>query len=471
MICTTLVTSVRWTSWEISIVAFHRCTIVILLAIVASMSLSSESAWAQQSRGGTAKLSDEQLLDLVQRRTFQYFWDGAEPTSGLSRERIHLDGVYPSNDRNVVTSGGTGFGLMAILVAIEREFISREDGSNRLAKMLRSLTNADRFHGVWPHWMHGETGKTKPFSRKDDGGDLVETSFLAQGLICVRQYFKDGNAVERKIADEADRLWREIEWNWHRGPDQENVLFWHWSPKHQWEMNFRIRGYNECLITYVLAASSPTYGVPAAVYHDGWAERGAIKEERTSYGATLKLRHQGIKSNCAPLFWAHYSFLGLDPRGLHDRYANYWQHNQAHVQMCRAYCTDNPMKHKGYSAECWGLTSSYSLKGYRGHCPQRDEGTIAPTAALSSFPYDPVGCMAALRHFHDELGDRLLGKYGFYDAFHLGEDWFPNRYLAIDQGPIVSMIENHRSGLLWNLFMSAPEIQVGLKKLGFTTNN
>ncbi|MFK7821362.1 MAG: glucoamylase family protein [Planctomycetaceae bacterium] len=423
----------------------------------------------QEDENRGERLSDEQLLDLVQESTFQYFWDGAEPVSGLSCERIHLDDVYPSNDRDVVTSGGTGFGLMAILVAIEREFVTREEAVLRLSKMMESLKKADRFHGVWPHWLHGPTGKVKPFSRKDDGGDLVETSFLAQGLICVRQYFRNGNAAERKLASEADELWRDIEWDWHRGPSRENVLYWHWSPKHQWEMDFRIRGYNECLITYVLAASSPTHGVPAEVYHEGWAERGQIRKTTASHGVTLQLKHQGIKSQCAPLFWAHYSFLGLDPRGLSDRYGNYWQHNQAHVQMCLNYCIENPAGHKGYSKSCWGLTSSYSPKGYRGHCPQRDEGTIAPTAALSSFPYNPVACMAALRYFHDELGDRLLGKYGFYDAFNQSENWFPTRYLAIDQGPIVIMIEDHRSGLLWNLFMSAPEVQAGLEKLNFVT--
>ncbi len=441
---------------------------LLIMALLMTAMNGSQFALAQRQSDVAPKLSDDQLLDLVQRSTFQYFWDGAEPSSGLSRERIHLDGVYPNDDRNVVTSGGTGFGLMAILVAIERGFITRDEGAARISKMLRSLKAANRFHGVWPHWLQGETGRVKPFGPKDDGGDLVETSFLAQGLICVRQYFLNGNADEQELASEADALWREIEWDWHRGPNRENVLFWHWSPKHQWNMNFRIRGYNECLITYVLAASSPTHSVPAVVYHEGWAEQGLIRKKTSSHGVSLELRHQGIKSGCAPLFWAHYSFLGLDPRGLSDRYADYWRHNQAHVQICLNYCIENPANQKGYSNNCWGLTSSYSLKGYRGHCPERDEGTIAPTAALSSFPYNPDACLNALRKFHDELGVRLLGKYGFYDAFNLGEDWFPKRYLAIDQGPTVIMIENHRSGLLWDLFMSAPEIQAGLKKLGFT---
>ena len=233
-------------------------------------------------------------------------------------------------------------------------------------------------------------------------------------------------------------------------------------------MDFRIRGYNECLITYVLAAASPTHPVPPAVYHQGWAEGGRIRDETIEYGVPLKLRHQGVQKYCGPLFWAHYSFLALDPRGLRDRYADYWQHNCNHVRMVHAYCVDNPKQHAGYGEACWGLTSSYSLTGYRGHCPERDEGTIAPTAALASLPYQPDECMAALRYFYEEQGERLFGEYGFYDAFNLNAGWFPRRYLAIDQGPIVVMIENHRTGLLWNLFMSCPEVRSGIAKLGMT---
>ncbi|MEZ6063653.1 MAG: glucoamylase family protein [Planctomycetaceae bacterium] len=412
--------------------------------------------------------TDEQLLTLTQRATFRYFWDGAEPVSGLSRERIHLDD--PTYDQDVVTSGGTGFGLMAILVGIERNFVIRPDAVTRLESMLTALEKADRFHGAWPHWLYGPTGKVKPFSPKDDGGDLVETSYLAAGLLCVRQYFRDGSEREQRLAAVADRLWREIEWDWYRGPDRENVLFWHWSPKHAWEMNFRIRGYNECLITYVLAGASPTHGIPPEVYHEGWAENGAIRQTSAAFGIELKLRHQGVQKYCGPLFWAHYSYLGLDPRELRDRYADYWEQNRNHVAMCKAYCVENPGHHDGYSSKCWGLTSSYSLEGYAGHSPEHDEGTIAPTAALSSFPCDPDSCMAALRYFHDELGDRLLGTYGFYDAFNQDKDWFPRQYLAIDQGPEIIMIENYRSGLIWKLFMSAPEVQHGLTRLGFEVN-
>ncbi len=367
----------------------------------------------------------------------------------------------------MVTSGGGGFGVMAILVGIERGFITKQKGIERFEKILTFLETADRFHGAWPHWWNGETGKVKPFSSRDDGGDLVETSFMIQGLLAVRQYFKDGDAREKSIASRIDKLWKEVDFNWYR--NGKNVLYWHWSPNFGWEMNFPVTGYNECLIMYILAASSPTHGVPAEVYHEGWARSGNIKDTITTYGHTLTLEHNEAPKYGGPLFWAHYSFLGLDPRGLKDRYADYWEHNINHTLINRAWCIENPLNYKGYGPQNWGLTSSYSMRGYAGHAPgeKRDLGVIAPTAALSSMPYTPQQSMAAMKHWYTNMKDSLYGPYGFYDAFSETANWFPKRYLAIDQGPIVVMMENYRSGLLWNLFMSSPEIQEGLKKLGF----
>ncbi|SMD46156.1 hypothetical protein SAMN00777080_4837 [Aquiflexum balticum DSM 16537] len=416
------------------------------------------------------EISDDSLMNLVQYRTFQYFWDGAEPTSGLARERFHVDGEYPQNDKNVVTSGGGGFGVMAILVGIERGFITRKQGLERLEKIVTFLENADNFHGVWPHWWNGETGKVKPFSKKDDGGDLVETSFMLTGLLTVRQYFRDGNENEQALAERIDKLWRAVEFDWHT-KGGEDILYWHWSPNHGWDMNFGVRGYNECQIMYVLAASSPTHSVPASVYHKGWNRDGDIKNDpnHEAYGYHLALKHNGAEEFGGPLFWAHYSYLGLDPRGLKDQYADYWEHNTNHTLINRAWCVENPLGYKGYGPENWGLTASYSVKGYAGHAPgdKRDRGVISPTAALSSFPYTPEYSMQAMRNWYEKYGDKLFGEFGFYDAFSETEDWFPQKYLAIDQGPIVVMMENHRTGLLWDLFMSCPEVQGGLQKLGF----
>jgi len=417
--------------------------------------------------------TDEKFFTEVQRQTFQYFYDGAEPVSGLARERFHADNIYPQNDKHIVTSGGAGFGVMALLVGIERGFVTRADGIKQLEKVVHFLETADRFHGAWPHWWNGETGKVKPFSRDDDGGDLVETSFMAQGLLCVRQYFQNGTTEEKALAAKADKLWKEIDFNWYR--NGKNVLYWHWSPKYAWQKNFDVRGYIECLIMYVLAASSPTHGVPAEVYHEGWAENGKIKDAHktdslvSTYPYKLQMKHQGDAKNGGPLFWAHYSYLGLDPRGLKDKYADYWEECKNQAMINYQWCVDNPKKFKGYGANNWGLTSSYSVRGYAGHAPNmnNDLGVISPTAALSSFPYTPQQSMAAMKHWYTNMKDKLWGPYGFYDAFSETDNWFKPHYLAIDQGPIVVMMENYRSGLIWNLFMSCPEIKEGLKKLGF----
>jgi len=412
------------------------------------------------------EISEDSLLTLVQYQTFNYFWEGAEPISGLARERIHMDGIYPQNDQNVITSGGSGFGIMAILAGIERGFISREEGFKRMLKIMDFLENADRFHGVWPHWWYGDTGKIKPFSQKDDGGDLVETSFLIQGLLCARQYFMEGNEEEQQLADKINKLWLDVEWNWHTR-DGEHVLYWHWSPNYGWDMNFPVGGYNECLIMYILAASSPTYPIQAEVYHKGWARDGAIISNQEYLGFKTVLDHYETNdSPVGPLFWAHYSYLGLNPKKLHDRYADYWELNKNHALIHYTHCLQNPNDHKGYGSNCWGLSSSYSINGYSSHRPDQDLGVISPTAALSSFPYTPEESMLFLKFLYNEA-DSLVGEYGPYDAFSIEDSWYLPRYLAIDQGPIPVMIENYRTGFIWNLFMSCPEIQDGLQILGF----
>lgn len=414
--------------------------------------------------------SDDEFLTYIQKAHFNYMWEGAEPTSGLACERIHTDGIYPENDADVITTGGSGFGIAGLLVGIERGFITRDEGAARLHHIVDYLARADRFHGVWPHWIDGPTGKVKPFGRKDNGGDLVESAFLMQGLLCVRQYFAEGNAYEKALAAKIDTLWKGMEWTWYL--NGKDVLYWHWSPEYGWEMNFPLEGYNECLITYILAASSPTYPIPASAYHNGWARKGAVKSDATAYGIPLILKHNGAEEYGGPLFWAHYSYIGLDPRGLSDAYADYWDVNRNQTLINYAYCVENPKKYKGYSESCWGLTAGYSVDSYHAHMPvNNDRGVITPTAALSSYPYTPEESSKALKHFYFNLGDRIWGKYGFYDGFSIEHNWFPHRYLAIDQCTIAPMIENHRSALLWRLFMSCPEVQAGLKRLGFTRNN
>ncbi len=401
-------------------------------------------------------LSDEELLDKVQQQTFRYFWDYAHPVSGMARERF--------GSGETVTTGGSGFGVMAIISAINRGFITREAGVERLTTIANFLTTADRFHGVWPHWMNGSNGHVIPFSSNDNGGDLVETSFMAAALLSARQYLNTANNTELQLISKINILLETIEWDWYTR-DGQNVLFWHWSPSSGWAMNMQIKGYNEALITYFMAASSEQHGISADVYHNGWANSSHFANGKQFYGIELPL---GFDYG-GPLFFTHYSFLGLDPRGLSDNYANYFTQNVNHSLINRQHCIENPNNFTAYGANSWGLTASDDPDGYGVHEPTRDNGTITPTAALSSMPYTPEESMEALRHFYFILGDKLWGDYGFYDAFNPDKGWWANSYLAIDQGPIMVMIENHRSGLLWELFMSAPETQNAMDKLGFSS--
>jgi len=403
-------------------------------------------------------LPDDELLTLVQRQTFKYFWDFGHPVSGLARER--------NSSGETVTSGGSGFGIMAMVVAAERGFITRAEGLARMQKIVGFLKNtAAHFHGAYSHWLNGTTGQAQPFSAKDDGADLVETSYLMAGLLTAREYFNLPDAAETTLRNDINFLWQRVEWSWFR-KNNENVLYWHWSPNHNWEMNHQVRGWNECLITYVLAASSPTHSIPKIVYDNGWAKNGGIVNGNSYEGHKLSLG----EPYGGPLFFAHYSFLGIDPQQLTDAYANYWDQNRAHTLIHYKYCRNNTDWY-GYSESNWGLTASDDINGYKAHSPLNDNGVISPTAALSSFPYSPDESMKALRFFYYKLGDKLWGPYGFYDAFSLHEPWFASSTLAIDQGPIIVMIENYRTGLIWDLFMSCPEVKAGMTSLGFTSPN
>ena len=405
-------------------------------------------------------LSDAALLDLVQRQTLTYFWEFGHPASGMARERNNQPYEYDCVE--TVTSGGTGFGIMAMLAGAERGLLPRDAVLDRIVRIVAFLGRAESYHGIFPHFLHGTSGATIPFSPKDDGGDLVETSFLMVGLLCARQYFAGSEPAEVALRAAVDRLWHAAEWDWHTQGGQD-VLYWHWSPWHGWAMNHAITGWNECLITYVLAAASPTHPIVPAVYHRGWTNSPVFRNGQTYHGVALPL---GPPLG-GPLFFSHYSFLGLDPRGLRDRYADYWQQNRAHTLINRAHCIANPHGFAGYTANCWGLTACDGDAGYNAFSPENDHGVIAPTAALSAMPYTPQESMAALRYFYEVLGGEIWGRHGFVDAFNRQRGWVAESNLAIDQGPIVVMIENHRSGLLWDLFMSCPEVHAGLRRLGF----
>lgn len=418
----------------------------------------NESPLTAAVNGTTYAMTDEQLLTMLQEATFRYFWDYAHPTSGLIRER--------TGSQNTVTIGGSGFGVMALLVGIERGFITRDEGIQRMLKILNFLaTKAQRYHGAWSHWLNGETGTTIPFSTYDNGGDLVETAFMIQGLLAAKEYFNQNTPSENIIRVLIKGLWEGVEWDWYRKDSTSNFLYWHWSPNYGWQMNFKLQGPNETQITYLLGIASPTHGIPPSLYHNGWASSPNYLNGKTFYGIPL---YVGWDFG-GPLFFAHYSFLGFDPRHKKDIYTNYFINNRNHTLINRAYCIANPKGYAGYGENTWGLTASDDPWGYSAHEPTsaRDNGTIAPTAALSSMPYTPTQSIAAFKNFYYNYGKDIWGSYGFKDAFNPQYNWFAPSYLAIDQGPIIVMVENYRSGLLWNKFMANPEIQPMLNAIGF----
>ncbi|MWB95031.1 beta-glucosidase [Flavobacterium sp. GA093] len=454
-----------------------KISLYITLFLSVFMSCSSSSP-EEGNKGGTplptnpvtpiTPLSETELLDQVQKDAIKYFWDYAEPNSKLGRERYLVND--PGFEANKVTTGGSGFGLMSLVVGVERGFIPREEAVSRMITAMDFLKNADRFHGAWAHWMDGQTGHAISFGNKDDGGDIVETAFLCQGLIAVREYFKNGNTREKQLAAKADELWKGVEWSWYT--NGENAMYWHWSPKYQWEMKFKLEGYNECLIAYVMGAASPTYPIPAEAYHQAWARSGNIVSANSQYGIPLLFKYNTVSGNAGPLFWAQYSYLGLDPGTLTDKYADYWALTQNHAKIIYNHCVINPKQWKGYSEKCWGLTASYTRNsdgstGYSAHDTDNDRGVITPTAALSSFPYTPKESMNFLKFLYNEKRNEYVGIAGPYDAFSPQFNWVTQRYLAIDQGTIAPMIENYRTGLLWKLFMNAPETKQGLLNLGF----
>jgi hypothetical protein len=405
--------------------------------------------------------ADEAMLDQVQRGTLAYFWDFAHPVSGMARERSNPAGY---DYLATVTTGGTGFGLMALLAACERGWLTRREVRTRITRIVSFLGKAERHHGVFSHFLHGSSGKTIAFSPLDDGGDLVETAFLMMGLLCVREYFKRQQTQELRLCAAIDQLWRGVEWDWHARADHD-ALLWHWSPTHQWKMNHPITGWNEALVVYVLACASPTHAVAPARYHHGWTASPHFVNGNHYHGIKLPL---GPPSG-GPLFFSHYSFLGLDPRGLVDRYADYFEQNRAHTLINRAHCLQNPGGHPGYGADCWGLSASDGEHGYSAFAPDNDQGIIAPTAAIAALPYTPTESLQALRHFLFKRGGQLWTPLGLRDAFSPATGWVAAGQLAIDQGPIMVMIENYRSGLLWSLFMRVPEVQAALQQLSFSS--
>jgi exo beta-1,2-glucooligosaccharide sophorohydrolase (non-reducing end) len=433
----------------------------------------NESPRSAEVQAATRALTDDELLTMVQEACFRYYWEAAHPNAGMAIE------ILPG-DKNLVALGSSGFGIMALVVGVDRGFITREQGAERLLKIVRFLAKADRFHGVWPHFLDGRTGKVIAyFGPNDDGGDLIETAFLMQGLLVARQYFNHATAGEREIRDTVTRFWKTVEWDWYRhGPDP-NFLYWHWSPDRGFYIHLPLIGWNETMIAYLLAIASPTHPVPASMFHTGFASQSNLAVRyRQGWGRTTQGDHytngntyNGVKLDVGvgsggELFFTHYSFLGFDPRGKRDRYTNYFKNNRNIALIAHAYAMDNPRKFVGYGDNTWGRSAGVNADGGRS-LPADDNGTITCTAALASFPYTPEESMKALKHFYRDLGDKLWGIYGFRDGFNQTENWFEDVNMGLNQAPIVVMLENYRSGLIWKQFMSNPEVQPALDAIGF----
>jgi hypothetical protein len=437
----------------------------------------AESPRSAAVSAATREFSDEELLTMVQEGCFRYYWDGCHPNAGMALE------VLPG-DRNLVALGASGFGTMALVVGTERGFVTREEGADRMLRIVRFLKGADRFHGAWPHFLDGRTGKVIPyFGRYDDGGDLVETSFLMQGLLTARHYFDRDNPAETEIRETITSLWRGVEWDWYRQNSKGDFLYWHWSPDHGWYIGHPLVGWNETMIAYILATASPTHPVPASLYYSGWAGQSDEAVEyrrnwsRTTIGDHYANGHDfyGIKLDVGEgsggsLFFTQFSFLGFDPRGKRDRYTNYYLNNRNIALINRAYCIENPWHFNGYGPDCWGLSAGINSGGGMPQ-PNADNGTICCSAALGEFPYTPKESMAALKHFYRDLGAKTWGVYGFYDGFNETENWFQPVWMGLNQAQIVVMIENYRSGLTWRNFMANPEIPAALTAIGFTADN
>jgi hypothetical protein len=432
-----------------------------------------ESPLSAEVHATTRTMSDEELLTMVQEASFRYYWEGAHPVAGMAIE------ILPG-DENLVAVGASGHGLIALLVGIERGFITREQGVERILKIVRFLSKADRFHGAFPHFLDGRTGKTiARFGKYDNGGDLVETAFLMQGLLTARAYFTRDTAAEREIQRTITLLWTSVEWDWYRKDNNSDFLYWHWSPDNGFYINHPLVGWNETMIVYLLAIASPTHPVPAAMYHSGWAGQSErAVQYRQWWSRTTQGDHYvngnsyfGIKIDVgegsgADLFFTQYSFLGFDPRNKKDAYANYFRNNRNIALINHAYAVANPGKYVGYGDNSWGRSSGINAAGGRA-LPRDDNGTITCTAALASFPYTPAESMKALKHFYRDLGGKLWGTYGFRDGFNLSEDWFEDVYMGLNQAPTVVMIENYRSATPWRLFMSNAEIKPALGRIGF----
>lgn len=430
------------------------------------------------------------LFDDIERRTFDFFWETTNATTGLVPDR------YPTPSFSSIAA--IGFGLTAYPVGVERGYVTRAEARERVLTTLRFLHEAPQgpepsgnsgYQGFFYHFLNPTTGTRYATNELS----TIDTALLMAGVLFTSGYFDDAaNVDEAEIRRLADDLYRAVDWHW-ASPNPPGVTM-AWRPEDGFARD-NWRGYNEAMILYILALGSPTHPAAdgawnawTATYGDYWGELEG--ETHLTFG---------------PLFGHQYSHVWIDFRGIHDDYMaqrgfDYFENSRRAVVAQRAYAIRNPLQWRGYGVNVWGLTAcdgpvdadlpyrnetrrfhTYAARGVDTHY-SFDDGTIAPTAAIASLPFAPELVGPATLEMHRAFGAEIYGKYGFFDAFNPSYDfdrpptqgrripgfgWIDTDYLGIDQGPIVAMIENQRSELIWRVMKRNPYIRRGLERAGF----
>ena len=402
------------------------------------------------------KISDEALLDSVQKASFNYYLEHASTTSGL------LGDVSSEAPDARTTFGGTGFALMTFPGAVNRGFITRSQALFKVQQMVSFVNSkVSVYKGVFPAWVNGITGKSQYWNGLD-GWDVPNTAFFIMGMLTVRQYFDGTSAEETKLREDITSLYNKIEWPWYH--NSQNFIYWSYNPTAGWILP--VRGWVETLVMYVLAAGSPTHPIDKSVYEIGWTRNGNFVNGKQFYGYTLPLG----QDYGGQAYLNQFSFLGINPNGLTDQYADYGIQAKNASLIGYEYCKAQHTEYPFYCDSVWGITAGASANGYIQESPSNDQGYIYPSASLASFPYSPVESMKAMKYFYYKLGNLIWTKYGFTDSFSFSVEpyWVSNEVFSYDQMNTIVGIENYRSGLPWKLFTSCPEVQTGLKQLGFT---
>lgn len=397
------------------------------------------------------------ILDSQQKKMIDFFMSGADQTSGMCLNSSQWGGT--------MTTGATGMGFMNIITGVERGWISREEGLDQILKVVKFLDKADRYHGSWSHW-YGTDGKTKPFGNQIVAGEIVETAFVMTGLIAAKEYFNGSDTKEVELRNYVDKFWNEIDWSNFVHNDK---LYWIWHSDKAGDKAYEhaLTGWNETLIVYILALAAPEgHNISPDVYQKCWQSNGGIyRENQKVYGYEQPL---GRPANMEGLFLAQYSFLGLDPRHMADQYINYWNHVTAYTMINRHYCVYEAPESHGYSETDWGITACEGAgpaTEYKGRTPSNDDGVLCTSASVSSFPYTPFYCAQVLLNLNQNWSF-MNGKYGFKTSYHPASGKASSYYLGMEHAPQAVMIENYRSGLLWNLVMRNGHIKKGFELAG-----